>query len=92
MTALNTDTHWAEAAQALQASGHAYVIVTVLGTKGSTPRATATKMVISQDERFGTIGGGHGAEVVGAEYNNGLFHLRLRPFLASSNRLPCATS
>ena len=59
MTALNTDTHWAEAAQALQASGHAYVIVTVLGTKGSTPRATATKMVISQDERFGTIGGGH---------------------------------
>ena len=33
-----------------------------------------------------------GAEVVGAEDNNGLFHLRLRPFLASSNRLPCATS
>lgn len=75
MTRLNTHTHWADAAQALQARGDAYVIVTVLGTKGSTPRATTTKMVISKDDRFGTIGGGHlehrashiAAEMIGSD-------------------------
>ena len=33
--------------------------MTVLGTSGSTPRASGTKMVISEDNIYATIGGGH---------------------------------
>jgi xanthine dehydrogenase accessory factor len=34
-------------------------LVTVLGARGSTPRESGTKMVVSADATFGTIGGGH---------------------------------
>jgi xanthine dehydrogenase accessory factor len=35
------------------------VLITVMEAKGSTPRESGTKMVVTQDEQFGTIGGGN---------------------------------
>jgi xanthine dehydrogenase accessory factor len=35
------------------------VLLTVVETKGSTPREASTKMVVSADQQFGTIGGGN---------------------------------
>ncbi len=34
------------------------MLLTVLGSRGSTPRESGTKMVVSADSTFGTIGGG----------------------------------
>ena len=59
MSSLNTNIHWADAARRLQQAGEDYVLVTVLGVRGSTPRDSGTKMVFSSGECFGTIGGGH---------------------------------
>ena len=56
---LETNTNWIDAVQRLEAKGDAYVLVTVLGTKGSTPRDMGTKMVFGAGKSFGTIGGGH---------------------------------
>ena len=50
---------WLEAATELEARGETYALVTVLSTRGSTPRASGTKMVISQSDFYATIGGGH---------------------------------
>lgn len=50
---------WLEAATELEARGETYVLVTVLGTLGSTPRGSGTKMVISHNNIYATIGGGH---------------------------------
>ena len=50
---------WLQAASVLEASGEPYALITVLGTSGSTPRGSGTKMVISQDNIYATIGGGH---------------------------------
>jgi len=53
------NTHWAEAAARLQSEGRHYVLITLLGVRGSTPRDNGTKMVVCDGECFGTIGGGH---------------------------------
>jgi xanthine dehydrogenase accessory factor len=50
---------WSKAADFLNARGDAYVLVTILGVRGSTPRDSGTKMVVTVDETFDTIGGGH---------------------------------
>jgi xanthine dehydrogenase accessory factor len=50
---------WFDAVQSLQHSGDAYALVTVLGCTGSTPRDHSSKMVITSEEIFDTIGGGH---------------------------------
>lgn len=52
-------TNWNSAAYQLSQQGQAYVLVTLVGVSGSTPRNSGTKMVISKDETFDTIGGGH---------------------------------
>ncbi|MFK8048961.1 MAG: xanthine dehydrogenase accessory protein XdhC [Halioglobus sp.] len=51
--------NWVDAISALQDQGQDYVLVTLLGARGSTPRESGTKMVVSRDANFGTIGGGH---------------------------------
>ena len=51
--------NWICAAHQLSQQGKAYVMVTLVGVTGSTPRNSGTKMVISLDESFDTIGGGH---------------------------------
>ena len=55
---------WNTAAYELSQQGKAYVIITLIGVMGSTPRNSGTKMVIAEDEYndpkyFDTIGGGH---------------------------------
>lgn len=50
---------WAEAAAALGQRGEGYVLVTVLGVKGSAPRDSGTKMLVAADMCVDTIGGGH---------------------------------
>ncbi|WJG11216.1 xanthine dehydrogenase accessory protein XdhC [Aliiglaciecola sp. LCG003] len=50
--------HWFEGIQSCQQQGRAYVLLTLLGAAGSTPRAEGTKMVVCVDAIFDTIGGG----------------------------------
>ncbi len=51
--------NWVEAVNQLQRRGEAYVLITLLGSRGSTPRDSGTKMVLAASGSFGTIGGGH---------------------------------
>jgi len=50
---------WLQAATELEQSSETYVIITLLGAAGSTPRASGTKMVVSEHNIYATIGGGH---------------------------------
>ena len=52
-------TTWFDALHACQTGGQSYVLITVLTTAGSTPREGGTKMVVTTDSQFDTIGGGH---------------------------------
>jgi xanthine dehydrogenase accessory factor len=52
-------TRWGDALATLQQRGDAYVIVTVIGTRGSTPRETGSKMIVTAEHSYDTIGGGH---------------------------------
>ena len=57
---MNADSNnWLAAINALTATGETYVLITLLGTRGSTPRSSGTKMVVSAEQSYGTIGGGH---------------------------------
>ena len=51
--------NWTEACFELNRSGTSYVLVTLLGSAGSTPRAAGTKMVVTSEDIFDTIGGGN---------------------------------
>ncbi len=53
-----TTSHWSERVAECERQGRAYVIVTVMGARGSTPRDSGTKMVVEGERFFGTIGGG----------------------------------
>ena len=50
---------WVDAVAQLQQDSADYVLITLLGSRGSTPRENGTKMVVSSTANFGTIGGGH---------------------------------
>ena len=50
---------WYKIIQQLESKNEDYVLITVLGTAGSTPRDCGTKMVVSKGKNYGTIGGGH---------------------------------
>jgi xanthine dehydrogenase accessory factor len=52
------EVHWSEHVTRCEAAARPYVIVTVLGARGSTPRDSGTKMVVEATEFSGTIGGG----------------------------------
>lgn len=56
---MRTNMPWYEVVSEISARGEAYVLVTVLGARGSTPRDSGTKMVICLEGGHGTIGGGH---------------------------------
>ena len=51
--------------EAFLSAGEPFVVATVVGTRGSTPRKTSAKMLVTRDGQIkGTIGGGCGeAEV-----------------------------
>jgi len=53
------DLPWAEAVQQCERADEPYALVTILGCAGSTPRDTASKMVITAVNTFDTIGGGN---------------------------------
>ena len=57
--ALNSGSKWFDAVQHCQRLGDGYALVTVLGCTGSTPRDQGSKMVITGDNTYDTIGGGH---------------------------------
>lgn len=52
-------TRWHEAIAECQERNEGYVLVTVVGTAGSTPREPGSKMVITASHSVDTIGGGH---------------------------------
>ena len=51
--------NWLTAAQQCSQRGDAYVLITIMGVSGSTPRNSGTKMLLTEKETFDTIGGGH---------------------------------
>jgi len=51
--------NWNQATLNLSQQGKAYVLITIIGVTGSTPRNSGTKMVVSLNDTFDTIGGGH---------------------------------
>jgi xanthine dehydrogenase accessory factor len=50
---------WFDAVQHCEQNGQSYVIATVLGAAGSIPRDQGSKMVITADADFDSLGGGH---------------------------------
>jgi len=50
--------HWAEASAYCARSGVPCVLVTVLAVKGSTPRGAGSKMLVTADALYDSIGGG----------------------------------
>ncbi|WP_268800365.1 xanthine dehydrogenase accessory protein XdhC [Pseudomonas huanghezhanensis] len=51
--------NWISALAELQTQGEACVLVTIIEERGSTPRNAGSKMVVSAERLFDTIGGGH---------------------------------
>ena len=49
---------WQEAVNTCHSQGEGFVLVTVIGTAGSTPREGGSKMVVTAENTFDTIGGG----------------------------------
>ncbi|MFC3606243.1 xanthine dehydrogenase accessory protein XdhC [Stutzerimonas tarimensis] len=54
-----TPTTWIDALATLKQQGEPCVLVTIIEERGSTPRNAGSKMVVSPDRLFDTIGGGH---------------------------------
>ena len=50
---------WINTLQQLQAQRQACVLITVLNERGSVPRDRGSKMIVTADRQFFTIGGGH---------------------------------
>lgn len=53
------DVDWLFGAARLRDSGTPFVMVTVIQTRGSVPRETGTRMLVTPHGTVGTIGGGH---------------------------------
>ncbi len=49
---------WIDELRELSAAGGRAVTVTITGVRGSAPRDTGAKMLVSESETFGTVGGG----------------------------------
>jgi xanthine dehydrogenase accessory factor len=49
---------WFDGINFCQSNGKGYVLLTIMGSVGSTPRSAGTKMVVTDDRIFDTIGGG----------------------------------
>ncbi len=50
---------WSKAIHEMSEKGQSYVIATLIGVSGSTPRNSGTKMVVTKNGIYDTIGGGH---------------------------------
>lgn len=56
---LDSNAKWQDIVQKLDSLDESYVLVTLLGVRGSAPRDSGTKMVVTDNAFFATIGGGH---------------------------------
>ncbi|AZZ46389.1 xanthine dehydrogenase accessory protein XdhC [Pseudomonadaceae bacterium SI-3] len=54
-----SNTAWIDALADLQQRGEPCVLVTIIEERGSTPRNAGSKMVVSRERLYDTIGGGH---------------------------------
>lgn len=54
-----SNTAWIEALADLRQKGEPCVLVTIIEERGSTPRNAGSKMVVSRERLYDTIGGGH---------------------------------
>ncbi|MBU2325677.1 MAG: xanthine dehydrogenase accessory protein XdhC, partial [Gammaproteobacteria bacterium] len=54
-----SNTGWINALADLQQQGEPCVLVTIIEERGSTPRNAGSKMVVTRERIFETIGGGH---------------------------------
>ncbi|MCY1328463.1 xanthine dehydrogenase accessory protein XdhC [compost metagenome] len=52
-------TTWMDAIARLRDSAEPYVLVTVIGVQGSTPRESGSKMLVTAERSYDSIGGGH---------------------------------
>ncbi|KEQ16781.1 xanthine dehydrogenase accessory protein XdhC [Endozoicomonas numazuensis] len=50
---------WIDALSELKHSGRSGVLVTILGSAGSAPRKSGSKMLVTKEHSFDTVGGGH---------------------------------
>ena len=53
------DTWWLKKVLSLQSQGVACVVVSVVNVTGSAPREVGTRMIVSSDDQWGTVGGGN---------------------------------
>ena len=53
------NTQWIQQAAELEKSAIDFIMVSVLSVKGSTPREIGARMLVTQTQCFGTVGGGH---------------------------------
>lgn len=74
---------WFEAISYCQAKGIAYVLITIVSDKGSAPRSSGTKMVITGDRCFDTIGGGNLEHKVTHNARNHLINKEINPIFES---------
>lgn len=51
--------NWLNTLNRLNSEGTAAILITVVENRGSTPREAGTKMIVTADESYETIGGGH---------------------------------
>lgn len=70
---------WYEAINYCHANGIAYVLITIISEQGSAPRNAGTKMVITGDRCFDTIGGGNLEHKVTHNARNHLINKEINP-------------
>ncbi len=58
-TSLCTSMHWLDACHMLQQQGGDYCLATIVATVGSVPRGCGTKMVITTQGQYDSLGGGN---------------------------------
>jgi xanthine dehydrogenase accessory factor len=85
--------NWISALADLQHQGEACVLVTIIEERGSTPRNAGSKMVVSAERIFDTIGGGHlefkAMEIARDMLASGSQHTRLERFSLGASLGQC---
>ncbi|MBX2848355.1 MAG: xanthine dehydrogenase accessory protein XdhC [Acidiferrobacterales bacterium] len=57
-TAENMKKNWVDAITFCNENNQAWVLATIIGTRGSTPRESSTKMLVTDSHTYDTLGGG----------------------------------
>jgi len=79
---MDSQMNWYQAVAHCEQKGEPYVLVTVLGVTGSVPREPASKMVVTGEHSYDTIGGGHLEYKVSQQARQRLAHSDYGPELA----------